>query len=61
MEFDNYLISKNIEPIAFNTSESELYKTWKSAFNQMHENSFTEQYKFQLNKIRRKYPNKTEF
>ncbi len=61
MEFDNYLISKNIAPIAFKTSESDLYLAWESAFKQMHENSFTEQYKFQLNKIRRKYPYKTEF
>jgi hypothetical protein len=61
MEFDNYLISKNIAPLAFRTSESELYGVWESAFKQMHENSFTEQYKFQLNKIRRKYPLKTEF
>ncbi|MEY4955390.1 MAG: hypothetical protein RI981_1475, partial [Bacteroidota bacterium] len=37
------------------------YAVWESAFNHMHENSFTEQYKFQLNKIRRKYPYKTEF
>jgi hypothetical protein len=61
MEFDQYLISKNIAPVAFITSESNLYALWESAFNHMHENSFTEQYKFQLNKIRRKYPYKTEF
>jgi hypothetical protein len=61
MEFDNYLISKNIAPIAFKTSESDLYLAWESTFKQIHENSFTEQYKFQLNKIRRKYPHKTEF
>lgn len=61
MDFEAYLISKNISPDAFHTSESNLYTDWKSAFMQMHENSFTEQYKFQLNKIRRKYPFKTEF
>lgn len=61
MEFDNYLISKNIASITFSTSERELYIAWESAFNQMHANSFTEQYKFQLNKIRRKYPLKSEF
>ena len=61
MEFDNYLISKNIAPLAFSFSESELYTAWEYAFKQIHENSFTEQYKFQLNKIRRKYPLKTEF
>lgn len=61
MEFENYLISKNIAPLDFNTAERELYLAWESAFKQMHENSFTEQYKFQLNKIRRKYPYKTEF
>lgn len=61
MEFDQFLISKNIAPDAFGTSESNLYAIWESAFKQMHEKSFTEQYKFQLNKIRRKYPFKTEF
>ena len=61
MEFDQYLISKNIAPDAFHNIESNLYAVWESAFKQMHENSFTEQYKFQLNKIRRKYPYKTEF
>ena len=61
MEFDQYLISKNIAPVAFLSSESNLYAAWECAFKQMHENSFTEQYKFQLNKIRRKYPYKTEF
>ena len=61
MEFDQYLISKNIALVAFHTSESNLYAAWESAFKQMHENSFTEQYKLQLNKIRRKYPYKTEF
>lgn len=55
MEFNDYLISKNISPDDFNASETSLYLTWEKAFIQMHPNSFTEQHKFQLNKIRRKY------
>jgi hypothetical protein len=61
MEFKDYLISKNIAPDVFKDSETSLFSTWENAFIQMHPNSFTEQYKFQINKIRRKYPLKTEF
>ena len=61
MDFNDYLISKNIVPSDFKEQESSLFFTWETAFLQMHPNSFTEQYKFQLNKIRRKYPLKTEF
>lgn len=61
MDFNDYLISKNIVPADFKEQESRLFLTWETAFSQMHPNSFTEQYKFQLNKIRRKYPLKPEF
>ncbi len=61
MDFNDYLISKNIAPAPFKDSAIDLYLIWEMAFKQMHENSFTNQYKFQLNKIRRKYPIKTEF
>lgn len=61
MEFKDFLISKNIAPDVFRESEISLFFTWENAFIQMHPNSFTEQYKFQINKIRRKYPLKTEF
>jgi hypothetical protein len=55
MKFEDYLLSKNINSEAFKASETSLYLTWENAFILMHPNSFTEQYKFQLNKIRRKY------
>jgi hypothetical protein len=55
MEFNDYLTSKNINPDSFKASDISLYLTWEKAFIQMHPNSFTEQYKFQLNKTRRKY------
>ncbi len=61
MEFKDYLISKNIAPDAFKASETSLFVSWENAFLQMHPNSFTEQYKFQLNKTRRNYPLKKEF
>ncbi len=61
MEFKDYLTGKNIAHDIFKESEQMLFSTWESAFIQMHPKSFTEQYKFQINKIRRKYPLKTEF
>jgi hypothetical protein len=61
MKFEDYLISKNINSDAFKASETSLYLTWENAFILMHPNSFTEQYKFQLNKIRRKYILKNAF
>jgi hypothetical protein len=61
MDFNDYLISKNIVPADFKEQDENLFSTWERTFLQMHPNSFTEQYKFQLNKIRRKYPLKSEF
>jgi hypothetical protein len=61
MDFNDYLISKNIATSVFKEQDENMFSTWETAFLQMHPNSFTEQYKFQLNKIRRKYPLKTEF
>jgi hypothetical protein len=54
-------MSKNINSEAFKVAELSQFLTWENAFNQMHPNSFTEQYKFQLNKIRRKYILKNTF
>ena len=61
MEFKDFLSSKNIAADAFKASEVSLYITWENAFKLIHPNSLTEQYKFQINKIRRKYPEKLEF
>ena len=51
-----YLISKKIDRNLFQNSDSDLFHAWENAFNQIHPLSFTEQNKFIVNKIRRKYP-----
>lgn len=61
MDFIEYLIKKNIHPDNFKTKEPQLFSEWEIAFSVMSENSFTLQKKFSINKIRRKYPNSTEF
>lgn len=61
MEFNDYLISKNIDPIALKENEENLFSAWELMFKTVHPTSFTDQKKFQINQIRRKYPLKKEF
>jgi len=56
MTFEEYLISKKINRNLFKNSDSDLFYFWENTFNQLHPLSFTEQNKFIVNKIRRKYP-----
>ena len=42
------------------SSEPMIYKNWSDTFILLHPASFTEQNKFIINKIRRKYPVKKE-
>lgn len=60
MNFEEYLISKKIDQNLFQNSDSDLFKSWENWFNQIHPLSFTEQNKFIVNKIRRKYPIKVD-
>lgn len=60
MTFSEYLVSKNIDEVSFASQEVHTYSTWKSMFEQVHAASFTEQKKFKLNQIRRKFLLKTE-
>jgi hypothetical protein len=60
MNFEEYLISKKIDQNLFQNSDSDLFMCWQGTFNQIHPASFTEQNKFILNKIRRKYPIKVD-
>jgi hypothetical protein len=60
MEFSEYLIQKNICSSSFSAGELALYQSWSEAFSLQHPSSFTEQNKFIINKIRRKYPLKKE-
>jgi hypothetical protein len=55
MTFNEYLISKKIDQHLFEKFDCGLYKTWEYTFNQIHPLSFTEQNKFLLNSIRKKY------
>lgn len=55
MTFEEYLIKKKIDPEAFRKGEPERWQEWHGLFEQMHPNSFTEQKKFLINDIRRKY------
>jgi hypothetical protein len=59
MEFEAYLISKKIDSKYFENTEKALFDLWKKEFELMHESSFTDQKRFEINKIRRKY--KLEF
>jgi hypothetical protein len=56
MTFDDYLISKKIDRNLFENLDSNLFRTWENTFNLIHPLSFTEQNKFIINKLRRKYP-----
>jgi len=60
MNFEEYLISKKIDQDLFKNFDSDLFMAWKNTFNQIHPLSFTEQNKFIVNKIRRKYPIKLD-
>ncbi len=60
MEFKDYLAQKNICSTSFSAADPVLFQTWSTTYNLLHPNSFTEQNKFIINKIRRKYPLKKE-
>jgi hypothetical protein len=60
MEFSDYLVQKNICSTSFSAGDPDLFQTWSSTYNLLHPASFTEQNKFIINKIRRKYPLKKE-
>lgn len=53
--FEEFCLKKNIDPIKFKESNQILFSEWKSQFECMHPNSFVEQKKFLINKIRRLY------
>jgi hypothetical protein len=55
VSFDEYLISKKIDGLAFQKAEPRLFQEWQLEFDQMHVNSFTVQKLNLINPIRRKY------
>lgn len=56
MNFEDYLQTKKINLQTFQTGNPQQFSQWQQAFSQMHPDSFTEQFKFQINKTRRLYP-----
>ena len=55
MDFEQYLISKKIDPAAFQQAEPARWHEWKKLFEEMSPNSFTAQKLYLINPIRRKY------
>lgn len=56
MEFEEYLTLKKIDPQKFKSGDLMIFLDWKHDFQFINENSFTVLKKFQINKIRRKFP-----
>jgi hypothetical protein len=54
--FEEYLIGKKIDAVAFEQAEKDLVREWRHEFDQMHPNSFTAQKLFLINGIRRRFP-----
>jgi len=55
MTWEEYCIKKKINSEAFKLAEPERWSSLKNIFEQVHPNSFTEQKKFIINDIRRRY------
>jgi len=55
LSFEAYCKSKKIDPDLFFKAEPQRYQEWKSIFEQVHPDSFTEQKKFLINPTRIQY------
>lgn len=58
--FEEYLIQKRIDPVAFKHGEANRWQEFSYLFEQLHPDSFTAQKLFLINAIRRKYPLKED-
>jgi hypothetical protein len=58
--FEEYLISKKIDGLAFSQAEPKLFEEWRQEFDQQHPKSFTAQKLFLINNIRRRFQLKVE-
>ena len=56
MTFEEYLLSKKIDALAYATSEPHQWSEFKIIFGQMHPKSFTMQKLNLINSIRRRFP-----
>lgn len=58
--FEEYLVQKKIDPVAFKNGDATKWQEFSHLFEQLHPNSFTAQKLFLINAIRRKYPLKKD-
>lgn len=56
MTFEEYLVSKKIDSVAFSAAEPDRWKEWNSLFEVMNPTSFTSQKLYLINPVRKKYP-----
>lgn len=55
LTFEEYLAQKNIDQEKFRQAEPDRYQEWITLFGQIHPESFTNQKKFLINDVRRRY------
>lgn len=55
MTFEEYCLSKKIDPKAFASGDPDKWNELKNLFDQVHPNSFTLQKKFLINNLRHAY------
>ena len=55
LSFEAYCRKKKIDPDLFLQADPLRFAEWKTIFDQVHPDSFTEQKKFLINPIRKKY------
>jgi hypothetical protein len=60
MNFEEYCRKKKIDPLLFKEKEPARFEEFAQIFSQVHPESFTQQKKFLINEIRRKYQLKEE-
>lgn len=55
LSFEAYCRKKKIDPDLFSKADPQRFHEWKTIFEQVHPDSFTEQKKFLINPIRKQY------
>ena len=55
MTFHEYLISKKINPEAFEKNDAARFNSWHKEFIEVHPSAFTARHLFTINSVRRKY------
>lgn len=60
MSFEEFLVRKKIDGLAFQRAEPARYVEWATLFPQLHPEGFTAQKKFLINDVRRRYRIRSE-